>query len=71
MSLLGTLANIAARVPALEDPSAYGLLPAAAAAPGLPARLLAKQLEALQGLILQLQECLSGMQVCRVGQRGS
>ncbi|PSC75596.1 nucleolar MIF4G domain-containing 1 [Micractinium conductrix] len=62
MSLLGTLANIAARVPALEDPSAYGLLPAAAAAPGLPARLLAKQLEALQGLILQLQECLSGMQ---------
>lgn len=62
LSLLGTLTNIAARLPALEDPAAYGALSAAATAPGLPQRLLAKQLAAMDGLIIDLQGCLEGMQ---------
>jgi len=62
LSLLGTVTNIAGRLPALEDESAYGALPAVAA-PGLPQRLLAKQLAALDELIVQLQECLEEMQV--------
>ncbi|KAL4421446.1 hypothetical protein ABPG75_010737 [Micractinium tetrahymenae] len=63
LSLLGTIANIAARLPALEDPSAYGALPAAAAGPGFQQRLLAKQLAAMDELIVQLQGCLADMQV--------
>lgn len=63
LSLLGTIANVAARLPALEDPAAYGTLLAAAIAPGLQQRLLAKQLAALDELIMQLQGCLRDMQV--------
>lgn len=60
---MGTIANIAARLPALEDPTAYGELPAAAAAPGFQQRLLAKQLAAMDELIVRLQGCLADMQV--------
>ena len=62
LSLLGTLANIAARLPALEDPGAYGAL-AALPAPNFPQRLLAAQLAAVEGLLAELQGALEGMQV--------
>ena len=62
LSLLATIANVCERLPALEDAGSYGAL-AALPGGGLPQRLLAKQLAALDGLIVQLQECLEGMQV--------
>ncbi|KAL4432190.1 hypothetical protein ABPG77_005952 [Micractinium sp. CCAP 211/92] len=67
LSLLGTIANIAARLPALEDPAAYVALPAAAVAPGFQQRLLAKQLATMDDLIVQLQGCLEDMQVAVEG----
>ena len=69
LSLLGTLANIAARLPALEDPAAYGALAALPAAAGgaLQQRLLAKQLAAVEQLLGQLQEAVEGMQASRLG----
>ena len=62
LSLLRTCANVIDRLPALEDPSAYGTA-LAAAAPALPRLLLGKQVAALDALILQLQACLDEMQV--------
>lgn len=64
LSLLGTIANIAGRLPAVEDPAAYGALAALPAAAGgaLQQRLLAKQLAALEALIEQLQEAVEDMQ---------
>ena len=63
LSLLGTVANVLARLPALEDASAYGALAALPGHPHLRERLLAKQLAALDGLIQQLQGYLGDMQV--------
>ena len=63
LSLLRTCTNVIARLPALEDPAAYSTLAAAAALPSLPQQLLSKQLVALDELIVQLQECMDGMQV--------
>ncbi len=60
MSLLRTVTNIISRIPALEDPGSYGVL---AALPNLPALLLSKQLQALDELIVQLQDCLDDAQV--------
>ncbi|PRW32645.1 hypothetical protein C2E21_8234 [Chlorella sorokiniana] len=63
LSLLGTIANVLSRLPALEDARAYGALAGLPGHPQLKERLLAKQLSALDGLILQLQGCLGDMQV--------
>ena len=62
LSLLGTIANILARLPALEDARACGALAALPGHPQLRERLLAKQLAALDSLIVQLQGCLEDMQ---------
>ncbi|KAI3423863.1 hypothetical protein D9Q98_009697 [Chlorella vulgaris] len=59
MSLLRTVTNIISRIPALEDPGSYGVL---AALPNLPTLLLSKQLQALDELIVQLQDCLDDAQ---------
>lgn len=67
LSLLGTIANIQSRLPALEDPAAYGTLAALPGAAALQQRLLGKQLAALDELIVQLQQGLEDMQV-RPGQ---
>jgi hypothetical protein len=64
LSLLATIASVCERLPALEDAGSYGAL-AALPGGGLPQRLLAKQLVALDDLIMQLQECVEGMQVRR------
>lgn len=51
------------RLPALEDGGAYGALAALPGHPHLKERLLAKQLAALDELIMQLQGYLGDMQV--------
>lgn len=63
LSLLGTIANVLSRLPALEDGGAYGALAALPGHPHLKERLLAKQLAALDELIMQLQGYLGDMQV--------
>ncbi|KAI7843555.1 hypothetical protein COHA_002797 [Chlorella ohadii] len=62
LSLLGTIANVLSRLPALEDGGAYGALAALPGHPHLKERLLAKQLAALDELIMQLQGYLGDMQ---------
>lgn len=59
LSLLGTIANILARLPALADADAYGVL---ADLPGLCTRLRSKQLLALERLVGQLRQCAREME---------
>ena len=59
-SLVGTIVNVMERAPLLADESKYGAL--AVAAPGTAARVQAKQAAALESLLTDLREVLSGME---------
>eukprot|EP00887_Chlorella_sp_A99_P005713 scaffold1.g5713.t1 len=59
VSLLGTIANVTSRLPALEDAASYGEL---SALPGIQRKLLSKQLLALEALLGELRAAVRGME---------